>query len=205
MCACHLRFTHQHFAAPDDGTSHGGAPSDLPQAILEDDGLNVAAPAPVTPGSSLDAWSNARSSSSDEQAPQVHRILLIESDVEAADRVIEILESAAYRVEIATDASYGMVLVESFAPHLILLGTVSQRMSGADFMRLLRNAPGFVGRAHITPVLYLVDNRHLLQQRFHGMRATPLAEAIFKPVERRELLSKVARALAMRAEAASPE
>jgi CheY-like chemotaxis protein len=120
------------------------------------------------------------------------RVLVIESEVDVADRIIMLLEGQGYAVEIATDAPYGLMLVESFQPHCILLGAVSERMGGADFTRLLRNSPGFAGRQSITPILFLVDRAQMISQRFHAMRSTPMSDAIYKPIEDRELLEKVA-------------
>jgi hypothetical protein len=52
-----------------------------------------------------------------------------------------------------------------------------------------------VGAGHDVPILHLVDRARLLQQRFQTLSQTPLAEAIITPVDERELLDKVARAL----------
>ncbi len=129
------------------------------------------------------------------EAHRETRILVIENDIEAADHVIQILEADGYAVEIATDPTYGAMLAKTFLPHLILLGALSEQLSGADFMRSLRNTEGFAERSQVTPVLYLIDNTHLIQQRFHGLRDTPLTSTIFKPANQRELLQKVERAL----------
>jgi len=120
------------------------------------------------------------------------RVLVIESDVEVADRVIFLLEGQGHAVEIATDAPYGLMLAESFQPHCILLGAVSERMSGADFTRLLRNAPGFAGRSSITPILFLVDRAQMISQRFQALRDISMTDAIYKPIDDRELIEKVA-------------
>ena len=129
------------------------------------------------------------------EAHRETRILVIENDVEAADHVINILESDGYAVEIATDPTYGAMLAQTYLPHLILMGALSEHLSGADFMRSLRNTSGFAERAQVTPVLYLIDNSQLLQQRFQGLRDTPLTSTIFKPANERELLQKIERAL----------
>ena len=167
-------------------------PAAPPKAVLQ-----KVVPQKSSPQSSTDAQANQQKADQQRNA-EVHqetRILVIENDVEAADHVINILESDGYAVEIATDATYGVMLAQTYLPHLILLGALSEHLTGADFMRSLRNVPGFAERAQITPVLYLIDNSQLLQQRFQGLRDTPLTSTIFKPANERELLQKIERAL----------
>ncbi len=135
------------------------------------------------------------------------RILVIDHEVETADRVVVLLERAGYEAEIATDGASGLSLAERFQPHLVILGQISNHVSGTEFARALRSsalesAPtdtdALLGSAHSVPILHIVDRARLLQQRLHTLGATPQSEAIFKPVDERELLDKVARALALK-------
>ncbi len=134
------------------------------------------------------------------------RILVIDNEVETADRV---LERAGYEAEIATDGASGLSLAERFQPHLVILGSITNHVSGTEFARALRSsalesapsgedADAMVGSGLSVPILHIVDRARLLQQRLQTLGATPQSEAIFKPVDERELLDKVARALALK-------
>ena len=134
------------------------------------------------------------------------RILVIDNEVEAADRVVMLLERAGYESEIATDGASGLSLCERFRPHLVVLGAITNSVNPTEFARQLRAAAqepaaegmpfnSLAGSGASLPILYLIDRAHLLQQRLQTLGATPLVEAVFKPVDERELLDKVARAL----------
>ncbi len=137
------------------------------------------------------------------------RILVIDNEVETADRVVVLLERAGYEAEIATDGASGLSLAERFQPHLVILGSITNHVSGTEFARALRSsalesapsgedADAMVGSGLSVPILHIVDRARLLQQRLQTLGATPQSEAIFKPVDERELLDKVARALALK-------
>lgn len=139
------------------------------------------------------------------------RILVIDHEVETADRVVVLLERAGYDAEIATDGASGLSLAERFQPHLVILGAISNHTSSTEFARALRasahdivhpddeaSASSVASSSPDVPILHLVDRAHLLQQRLQTLGSTPQSEAIFKPVDERELLDKVARALALK-------
>jgi DNA-binding response OmpR family regulator len=124
------------------------------------------------------------------------RVLIIESDVPTADQLVTILEQANYTVEIATDSTYGLILLDSFDPELIVLGAPSPRLNSHEVTQAIRNAPQYSARFRSTPIIYIGDNKLLIQQRFHTLPDTPLSEYIFKPIDGTELLDKVSRVFA---------
>jgi CheY-like chemotaxis protein len=126
------------------------------------------------------------------------RVIVIESDVPTADMMVNVLESAGYQVEVATDGTYGLMLIDSFNPELILLGAGSQRLNPHEVTQSLRHAPQYAARFRATPIIYIADNKQLIQQRFHSLPDTPLSEYIFKPINGAELLDKVGRVFAPR-------
>ena len=130
------------------------------------------------------------------KAPVV-RVLIVESDITTADVLVEALEGAGYGVEVATEASYGLLLAESYAPHLFLIGSDAQRLNALDLTQSLRNAPHFGARFRDTPIIYIGNANGLIQQRFHALPGTPMSAYIFKPIDERELLEIVARALSL--------
>jgi CheY-like chemotaxis protein len=136
------------------------------------------------------------------------RVLIIDNEVETADRLVMLLERAGYEADIATDGASALVLVERFRPHLVILGPIANTVNSTEFTRLLRAAPMEAAETGLetgtassggagleVPILYLLDRAHLLQQRMQKLRDTPMSEAIFKPIDERELLDKVARTL----------
>lgn len=153
-----------------------------------------------TPASTPDTLAANTTSANSASAPQtdvaVSRVLVIESDVETADAIVDLLERAGYKVEIATDASYGLLLAESFVPHVILIGSEAQRLNPHELTQTLRNAPQFAARFRDASLIYIANNRSLIQQRFHALPDTPLSAYIFKPIDAHELLEKVSRTLA---------
>lgn len=137
------------------------------------------------------------------------RILVVDNEVETADRVVLLLERAGYEAEIATDGAGAMSLAERFQPHLVILGSITNHVGNTEFARALRasahdivhpseQANAVASSSPDVPILHIVDRSRLLQQRLQTLGTTPQSEAIFKPVDERELLDKVARALALK-------
>lgn len=110
------------------------------------------------------------------------RILVIDHEVETADRVVMLLERAGYEAEIATDGASGLSLAERFQPHLVILGAISNHVSSTEFARSLRASAhdivhpdeaevlnAVASSSPDVPILHLVDRAHLLQQRLHTL------------------------------------
>lgn len=122
------------------------------------------------------------------------RVLVVESDIATADLVVALMENIGCAVEVATDGQYGLMLADSFEPHLILLEIGLSGMSGYDVTQILRNDPRYAQRFRSTRIFYLTDKDHMLQKRFDALPGTPMADYIFKPIDVSELLDKVQRA-----------
>ena len=125
------------------------------------------------------------------------RVLVIESDIEAADLIVALLENDGYKVEIATDGQYGLMLADNFEPHIILLALSLPGISGYDVTQILRNEPRYAQRFRFTRIFYLTSKDHMLQKRFNALPGTPMSDYIFKPVDIPELLDKVSRAFSV--------
>lgn len=143
---------------------------------------------------------DASVSESTATSPGEHRILVIESDVPTADLIVSILENEGYEVEVATDGPYGLLLLDTFHPELILMGSILQRMSGMEVTQTIRSAPQYSSRFRNTQIIYITDNRQLLQQRFRDLPNTPMSDYIFKPIDVKELVGKVRRIFGNRPE-----
>jgi len=142
----------------------------------------------------LEAEAAERAASEAEAAAGPRRVLVVESDIDTADLVIALLENEGHKVEVATDGQYGLMLADSFEPHLILLALSLPGMSGYEVTQVLRNEPRYAQRFRHTRIFYLTSKDHMLQKRFHSLPGTPMSDYIFKPIDIPELLDKVARA-----------
>lgn len=124
------------------------------------------------------------------------RILIVESDVETADRLGSLLESFGHVTGMASDAKTALLLLTDFAPHLVLLGTYLSDMPGYELTQILRGAPQYSYRFRHVGLLYVADRHKLLKHRLIGAPEVPLTQYVFKPINPDELRDKVARALA---------
>jgi len=147
--------------------------------------------APLAGSTSVATPGNIPGEAADDR--QVHRILVIESDIETADLMVALLENVGYSVEVAIDGQYGLLLVDSFEPDLILLGLSLPGMSGYDVTQILRTEPRYAQRFRQTRIFYITGKDQMVQKRFHSLPGTPMHDYIFKPIDIPELLDKVAR------------
>ena len=155
-------------------------------------GATAAGNKPLAGGTMPGAAPGITSSDSPDE-PQVHRVLVVESDIETADLIVALLENAGYSAEVAIDGQYGLLLVDTFEPELILLGLSLPGMSGYDVTQILRTEPRYAQRFRYTRIFYITDKEQMLQKRFHSLPGTPMHDYIFKPIDIPELLDKVAR------------
>jgi CheY-like chemotaxis protein len=151
--------------------------------------------AAAAPGADTD--SHASYAEGEEGATQ-RRVLVVESDIESADLIIALLENEGFKVEVATDGQYGLMLADTFEPHLILLALTLPGMSGYEVTQVLRNEPRYSQRFRFTRIYYLTSKDHMLQKRFSSLPGTPMSDYIFKPIDIPELLDKVSRAFTER-------
>ncbi len=164
-----------------------------PRSTTSNTGSNAAAG-----GASPEGTAGEASSSASGQIPQSaeYRVLVVESDIDTADLIVALLENAGFAVEIATEGQYGLMLADTFEPHLILMGLSLPGMNGYEMTQILRNEPRYSQRFSFTRIFYLTSKDHMLQKRFHSLPGTPMSDYIFKPVDIPELLDKVRRAFA---------
>jgi len=171
--------------------------SSFPSRITQSGtGANAASGSDSLDGASAGDASSSGTPSQVPQSAAEYRILVVESDIDTADLVVALLENAGFAVEIATDGQYGLMLANTFEPHLIMLGLSLPGMNGYEMTQILRNEPRYSQRFRFTRIFYLTSKDHMLQKRFHSLPGTPMSDYIFKPVDIPELLDKVRRAFA---------
>ncbi len=124
------------------------------------------------------------------------RILVVESENEAADELVRILEADGHTVENASDAKTALLHLHDFEPQLVLLGTYLSDMPGYELTAILRGAPQYGWKFRHVGLLFVADRRKLLKHRFIGAPDIPIAQYIFKPIEEEEVRDKVAREIA---------
>ena len=121
------------------------------------------------------------------------RILVVESENEAADELVRILEGDGHRVENASDAKTALLHLHDFEPQLVLLGTYLSDMPGYELTAILRGAPQYSWKFRHVGLLFVADRNKLLKSRFIGAPDIPIAQYIFKPIREAEVRDKVAR------------
>ena len=124
------------------------------------------------------------------------RILVVESENEAADELVRILENDGHRVENAADAKTALLHLHDFEPQLVLLGTYLSDMPGYELTAILRGAPQYGWKFRHVGLLFVADRHKLLKARFIGAPDIPIAQYIFKPINEDEVRDKVAREIA---------
>jgi CheY-like chemotaxis protein len=167
--------------------------AESPQSSSQSSSLSASTPAGASGQPDWAETSAAAAPGSSQQDSDQRRILVIENNVEAADLITSLLESEGYAVELATDGQYGLMLADSFGPELILLDTNLPGMSSSEMTQILRSAPQFGARFRYTRILYLAEQRHIIQQRFHSLPGAPIADYVFKPIDAKLLLERVQR------------
>ncbi len=124
------------------------------------------------------------------------RILVVESENEAADELVRILEADGHTVENASDAKTALLHLHDFEPQIVLLGTYLSDMPGYELTAILRGAPAYGWKFRHIGLLFVADRHKLLKHRFVGAPDVPIAQYIFKPIDEEEVRDKVAREIA---------
>ena len=137
------------------------------------------------------------------------RVLIVESEMTAADQLSHIVENMGHKAELASDAKTALLHLVEFSPHVVLLGTYLADMPGYELTAILRGAPQYAGSFHAVGLLYIADRHKLLKHRLIGAPNIPLAQYLFKPIDEAEVRDKVDRELtkiiAIRYPAVKPE
>lgn len=123
------------------------------------------------------------------------RVLLVEGDITVADAICALLEKAGYKVEVATDGQYALMVAGDFQAHLVLLDMGLGGTGSMEVQQVLRSAPHLSAHYRRVPILYLAESEWLITQRFHQHPHAPISDYIFKPVDETQLLDRVQRAL----------
>jgi CheY-like chemotaxis protein len=141
--------------------------------------------------------------------PKDARILVVEDDVDAADAVKTILESAGYQVTTAESAEKAWEAVRAQAPNAIVLDVMMPSgTEGFHFVWDLRNAEDTKVRE--VPVIILSAIHEGTPLRFYPTEGDgtyepgeylPVQAFLDKPVEPSKLLTEVARVLRTRPQA----
>jgi len=138
--------------------------------------------------------------------PKDARILVVEDDVDAADAVKTILESAGYQVTTAESAEKAWDAVRAQAPAAILLDVMMPSgTEGFHFVWDLRNADD--QKVREVPIIILSAIHEGTSLRFYPTESDdtyapgeylPVQAFLDKPIEPSKLLSEVARVLKTR-------
>jgi DNA-binding response OmpR family regulator len=138
---------------------------------------------------------SSESQSQSGEAVEGHRILIVESEVETADRLAQLMGELGHVVQLAADAKSALYELHDFEPHLVLLGTYLADMPGYELSAILKGAPQYSYKFRHVVVLFVADRGKLLKHRFVGAPDVPIAQYIFKPLNDNEVREKVTRAL----------
>lgn len=132
-------------------------------------------------------------------ARTAQRILIVESELEAAEELTRLMKELGHTVQMAVDARSALWSLEEFEPQLVLLGTYLADMPGYELSSILRGAAQYSSQFRHVGLLYVADRHKLLKHRFTGAPEVPIAHYIFKPLNGAEVREKVTRALCQNA------
>ncbi|MFZ4624149.1 MAG: response regulator [Rhodoferax sp.] len=113
-------------------------------------------------------------------------LLLIEDDTRLANMVAEYLRQSGYLVDHAGDGLGGLSMVQSLAPHLVVLDLMLPDIDGLEVCRRLRALPGALAA---TPILMLTAKGDPMD-RIIGLEMGA-DDYLPKPFEPRELLARI--------------
>ena len=121
--------------------------------------------------------------------------MVVESDVSVANELTHLMQDLGHEVQLCADAKTALFGLEKFEPHLVLLGTYLADMPGYELSSILRGAAQYSNHFRHVGLLYVADRNKLLKHRFIGAPEVPIAQYIFKPIDKTEVNDKVSRAL----------
>lgn len=119
----------------------------------------------------------------DETGPVTRRILVVDDAPPFRELLARGLRPAGYEVATADSGATGLLLLQTFRPHLVLSDVQMPVMSGLEFVRALR------ARGHEVPVLF-VSGRDSDADRVAGFAAGGDGY-LAKPFGWNELLARV--------------
>lgn len=113
-------------------------------------------------------------------------LLLIEDDARLANMVAEYLRQSAYLVDHAGDGLSGLSMLQTLAPHLVVLDLMLPDIDGLEVCRRIRALPGALAA---TPILMLTAKGDSMD-RIIGLEMGA-DDYLPKPFEPRELLARI--------------
>ena len=125
----------------------------------------------------------------------MHKILLVDDDLELTQLLTEILTLEGFQVTVAEDGEEGLLRLAEQDFNLVLLDVMMPRLNGFAMLAKLRET-------HDTPVLMLTA-RGDSQDRDNGLEAGA-DDYLAKPFDDRELLARI-RAILRRTQSAQPQ
>ncbi|MDF8328827.1 response regulator [Aeromonas salmonicida] len=125
----------------------------------------------------------------------MHKILLVDDDLELTQLLTEILTLEGFQVTVAEDGEEGLLRLAEQDFNLVLLDVMMPRLNGFAMLAKLRET-------HDTPVLMLTA-RGDSQDRVNGLEAGA-DDYLAKPFDDRELLARI-RAILRRTLSAQPQ
>ena len=125
----------------------------------------------------------------------MHKILLVDDDLELTQLLTEILTLEGFQVTVAEDGEEGLLRLAEQDFNLVLLDVMMPRLNGFAMLAKLRET-------HDTPVLMLTA-RGDSQDRANGLEAGA-DDYLAKPFDDRELLARI-RAILRRTQSAQPQ
>ncbi|CAJ1770515.1 Transcriptional regulatory protein CpxR [Aeromonas salmonicida] len=125
----------------------------------------------------------------------MHKILLVDDDLELTQLLTEILTLEGFQVTVAEDSEEGLLRLAEQDFNLVLLDVMMPRLNGFAMLAKLRET-------HDTPVLMLTA-RGDSQDRVNGLEAGA-DDYLAKPFDDRELLARI-RAILRRTQSAQPQ
>ncbi len=124
------------------------------------------------------------------------RVLIVESNLQNADEMANMLTGADYDVAIAGDGRTTLMFLGDTSPDLLLISTHLPDMTGYHLTEILRAAGQYSWRLRHVNILYLTTRDKVVNHRMVGAPESLVTEYLFKPVTEKELLEKVAKGLA---------
>jgi CheY-like chemotaxis protein len=117
------------------------------------------------------------------------RVLAVDSDEEARERISTALQEAGFVVQVAADGQEALDGIERFGPDLVLLDVVLPKVDGLEVCRRLRSEPA---TAEIPIILLTTQSSPQTVQQALALRVDGF---IVKPFEPEDLVGRIRRAL----------
>lgn len=118
------------------------------------------------------------------------KILIVDDDLDFCEATKLILESKAYKVNVAHDGKEGLEKVRSEEPDLVILDVMMPEMNGYDVCVIMKADPGL---SSIPVILLTAVNQEMFKTSFTKEMGlmTEADDYIAKPVEPEDLVEAI--------------